>query len=48
MLAQRDDEENIIIICGSETPAGVSEPLFHVSTPGEHTLFFTQKICENI
>ena len=31
MLAQRDDLENTIIICGSETPAGVSEPLFHGS-----------------
>ena len=31
MLAQRDDLENIIIICGSETPVGVFEPLFHGS-----------------
>ena len=31
MLAQRDDLENTIIICGSETPTGVSEPLFHES-----------------
>lgn len=31
MLAQRDDLENTIIICGSETPVDVSEPLFHGS-----------------
>ena len=32
MLAQRDEmRKNIIIICGSEMPAGFSEPLFHES-----------------
>ena len=32
MLTRRDEmRKNIIIICGSEMPAGVSEPLFHRS-----------------
>ena len=43
MLAQWDGEENIIIICGSETPAGVSEPLFHVSRPWGIIRFLRKK-----
>ena len=48
MLAQWDGEENIIIICGSETPAGVSEPLFHVSRQWGIIRFLRKKSAKTV